>query len=219
MAAGRFVTFEGGEGTGKSTQLRLLAARLRKLGREVVVTREPGGSPRAERLREVLLSGAAKRFGPIAETLLIASARADHVDRVIRPALGGGADVLCDRFTDSTRAYQGALGGVEPRLLRSLEQVAAPGLAPDLTIILDAPAETGLARARRRAANGAPADRFESEDAGFHGRLREAFASIARAEPSRCVLIDAEGEIDEVAERVWSAIERRLVPAGREPAA
>jgi dTMP kinase len=217
--AGRFVTFEGGEGVGKSTQLRRLAAWLKQLGHEVVTTREPGGSPRAESLRKVLLSGAAKRFGPVAETVLIASARADHVDRVIRPALDRGAIVLCDRFTDSTRAYQGALGGVSVELVRTLEQVAAPGVAPDLTIVLDAPAERGLARARRRSGEGAMADRFEAEDAAFHERLRDAFVAIARAEPERCVLVDAEGAEEEVAERVWRAARERLGLAMKETGA
>ncbi|RXF73909.1 dTMP kinase [Hansschlegelia zhihuaiae] len=219
MTAGRFVTFEGGEGVGKSTQLRRLAAWLKQLGHEVVTTREPGGSPRAETLRNVLLSGAAKRFGPVAETVLIASARADHVDHVIRPAIERGAIVLCDRFTDSTRAYQGALGGVSAELLRTLEQVAAPGVAPDLTIMLDAPAERGLARARRRSGEGAVADRFEAEDAAFHERLRDAFVAIARAEPERCILVDAEGAEEDVAERVWRAAREKLGLAMKETGA
>ena len=207
---GRFVTFEGGEGVGKSTQLRRLAERVAAAGREVVTTREPGGSPRAEKLREALLSGAAKRFGPLAETALIAAARADHVDKVIRPALARGAIVICDRFVDSTRAYQGALGGVDMGVIRALERVASREIAPDLTLILDAPAENSLARARKRGGDGATPDRFEAEDLSFHKRLREAFVDIARLEPERCALIDAEGTEEAVAERIWAMASRRL---------
>lgn len=207
--SGRFVTFEGGEGVGKSTQIRRLAERLTDMGHEVLVTREPGGSERAERLREALLSGKAKRLGPLAETTLIASARADHVDRVIRQALNRGAIVLCDRFIDSTRAYQGALGGVDMATIRTLERVATREVRPTLTVILDAPAESGLGRARRRAGEG-KADRFEAEDMSFHERLREAFVAIAREEPERCVLLDAEGPVELVAKRVWEIVSRRL---------
>ncbi|WP_020178539.1 dTMP kinase [Methylopila sp. M107] len=206
---GRFVTFEGGEGVGKSTQIRRLAERLADLGHDVVLTREPGGSPRAERLREVLLAGHAKRFGTFAETALIASARADHVDRVIRPALQRGAIVLCDRFIDSTRAYQGALGGLPADAIRALERVATAGAFPDLTIVLDAPVDRSLERVRRRG-QGAAADRFEAEDASFHAKLRTAFVEIARSEPERCVLIDAEGPEAVVGARVWEMVSRRL---------
>ncbi|MDR4306964.1 dTMP kinase [Chelatococcus sambhunathii] len=207
--AGRFVTFEGGEGVGKSTQIRRLAERLRDLAHDVVLTREPGGSPRAERLRETLLSGGAKRFGTFAETTLIASARADHVDRVIRPALQRGAIVLCDRYVDSTRAYQGSLGGLDKASIRSLERVATAGAWPDLTVILDAPVERSLERVANRA-QGAAGDRFESEGRDFHGRLRAAFVEIAREEPERCVLVDAEGPEPVVAGRVWDVVSRRL---------
>ncbi|WP_449288999.1 dTMP kinase [Methylopila musalis] len=206
---GRFVTFEGGEGVGKSTQLQRLAERLRTAGVEVTTTREPGGSPRAEALREALLSGRLKRFGPLAETVVIASARADHVDRLIRPALKRGAWALCDRFIDSTRCYQGAVGGVATETLRALEHVAALGAFPDLTFVLDAPAMVGLERARRRAGHGAAPDRFEAEDARFHERLREAFVAIARAEPGRCRLIDATQAPDTVAAHIWDAVVRR----------
>ena len=208
--AGRFVTFEGGEGVGKSTQIRRLADRLRARGLDVVLTREPGGSPRAEALRETLLSGRAKRFGVLAETILVASARADHVDRVIRPAIARGSWVLCDRFIDSTAAYQGALGGVEPETIRALETVAASGARPDLTIMLDASPASGLARARKRAGEGAAADRFESEDGLFHERLRDAFRAIAEAEPARCALVDAEGTEEDVAARIWNEVIRRF---------
>lgn len=217
--AGRFITFEGGEGVGKSTQVRRLAAKLRELGRDVILTREPGGSPRAEALRETLLGGRAKRFGTLAETVLVASARADHVDRVIRPALARGDVVLCDRFIDSTAAYQGSLGGVDPELIRALEAVAAHDCRPDLTLVLDASPASGLERARKRAGEGAAADRFEAEDASFHEKLRDAFRAIAEAEPKRCALIDAEGSEDEVAARIWREVERRLEISDAKPVA
>jgi len=211
---GRFITFEGGEGVGKSTQLKRLAAALARRGVDVIVTREPGGSPRAEALRDVLLSGGAKRFGPLAETVLVAAARADHVERTIRPALDRGVWALCDRFIDSTRAYQGVLGGVQADLIRAFETVAAGQTTPDLTLILDAPAAIGLERAKLRAGALATPDRFEAEDGSFHERLRRAFVEIARVEPERCLLIDASGDADMVERRVWEAVERRLLIAG-----
>jgi len=216
---GRFVTFEGGEGVGKSTQMRRLAVRLRASGQDVLTTREPGGSTRAEHLREVLLSGRAKPFGPMAETVLLASARADHVERVIRPALEQGAWVLCDRFIDSTRAYQGALGEIDSSVISALERVAAGDCLPDLTLILDAPAELGLGRAEARAGEGAQRDRFEAEGAAFHDRLRRAFIDICRHEPQRCVLVDATGPEEEVETRVWDIVTRRFdLAAARAPA-
>ena len=205
----RFITFEGGEGVGKSTQMRRLAARLGEREQRVVTTREPGGSPRAERLRQVLLTGRAKPFGQLAETVLLASARADHVDRVIRPALEQGAWVLCDRFIDSTRAYQGVLGDVDGDVISALERVAAGDCVPDLSLILDAPTELGLGRAGARAGEGAR-DRFEAEDQAFHERLRRAFIDICRHEPDRCVLIDATGAENEVADRIWDVVSRRF---------
>ncbi len=163
---GRFITFEGGEGTGKSTHTKLLAERLRAAGIEVVLTREPGGSPGAEIIRHVILSGAAKPLGPEAETMLFASARDDHLRTTIRPALKRGAWVICDRFADSTRVYQGIVGSVDPRLIGELERITVGDTMPDLTFVLDVPADVGLARARHRR-GAAEADRFESEDAGF----------------------------------------------------
>lgn len=212
---GSFITFEGGEGVGKSTQVRLLGERLRAAGIEVVTTREPGGSPGAEAVRHVLLSGAAKPLGPLTEAMLFAAARADHVDITIRPALERGAFVICDRFTDSTRVYQGALGNVDPRLIRALERVAVGATVPDLTLILDLPAEEGLRRAASR--SGGAADRFEKEDVSFHRHLREAFRELAEREPERCVLIDASGDADGVADAIWRAVETRLLqPAAQE---
>ena len=147
---GHFITFEGGEGTGKSTQAKLLAARLKSLGIDVLLTREPGGSPGAEAVRHVLLSGAAKPLGPYAEAILFAAARDDHVRCAIRPALERGTWVISDRFADSTRVYQGALGNIDPKLIRRLEQITIGGTRPNLTFILDLPAEIGLKRAARR---------------------------------------------------------------------
>jgi dTMP kinase len=204
-----FISFEGGEGAGKSTQVRRLGERLRSLGIEVVTTREPGGSPGAEAVRHVLLSGAAKPLGPVTEAMLFAAARADHVETTIRPALERGAFVICDRFIDSTRVYQGTLGNVDPRMIRALERVAVGATMPDLTIVLDLPAEEGLQRATAR--SGAGADRFESEDVTFHRHLRDAFRELAEREPERCVLIDASGDADGVADAVWRTVEARLM--------
>jgi dTMP kinase len=207
---GRFITFEGGEGAGKSTQIERLNRRLRASGIDTVITREPGGSPKAERIREVLLAGRAKPLGPFAEAVLFAAARADHLEKTIRPALARGAFVLCDRFSDSTRAYQGALGKVEEGLLAGLERIVVGGTRPDLTLVLDVPAQIGLARAGTRRKR-SRADRFEAEGAPFHEALREAFRSIVLAEPERCVLIDAVPGPDEVERAIWEVVRRRLL--------
>ncbi len=207
--AGRFVTFEGGEGAGKSTQLRRLAGRLQAAAIEVVVTREPGGTPLAETIRSYILSGQAEPLGREGETILFAAARADHVDRVIRPALARGAYVLCDRFADSTRAYQGA-DGVAPALIDALEQLAIGETKPDLTLILDLPAEAGLARAAARRGAG-EADRFERETIARHEARRQIFLAIAEREPQRCVIIDASNGEDEVAAAIWQAVSLRLL--------
>lgn len=210
----RFITFEGGEGVGKSTQLDRLAAYLRARGFEVVTTREPGGTPKAEALRQVLLSGRIAPLGPLAEAALFAAARIDHVQRLIAPALARGAFVLCDRFTDSTRAYQGARGGVEPQTLALLEAAAVGDLRPDLTIILDLPPEEGMARAaRRREAGGLRPDRFEAEDGGFHAGLRHAFLDIAEQEPERCCVIDAAQPVEDVARAIRQLVDARLLEA------
>jgi dTMP kinase len=202
---GRFITFEGGEGSGKSTQIKMLAERLNAAKLRAVVTREPGGSPGAEIMRHLVLSGMGKLLGQDAETLLFAAARDDHVRSVIQPALNQGIWVLCDRFSDSTRAYQGSLGKVAPALLNAMERVTIGDLKPDLTIILDVPAEVGIKRAAARRGGEAP-DRFEAEDVRFHQELRDAYRQIAAAEPQRCVLIDATGEPGSVAEKVWAAL-------------
>jgi dTMP kinase len=207
---GRFITFEGGEGAGKSTHIKTLAERLNGAELRTVVTREPGGSPGAEIIRHLLLSGMGKLLGPDAETLLFAAARDDHVHAVIEPALEQGIWVLCDRFFDSTRAYQGRLGKVEPAVLNAMQRVTIGDLKPDLTIILDVPVEIGLQRAAARRGDGAP-DRFEAEDVKFHEGLREAYRQIAAAEPQRCVLIDANAAPGVVAARVWTSVRDRFL--------
>src|SRR5690349_5754283 len=190
MTRGKFITFEGGEGTGKSTQAAMLALRLEALGVGVQLTREPGGSPGAEIIRHVLLTGAAKPLGADVEAMLFAAARDDHVQCTILPALQSGKWVICDRFADSTRVYQGILGRVDQKLLNVLERVSVGELSPDLTVILDLPIEIGLARAKLRRGSGV-ADRFEGEGAAFHEKLREGYLAIAAREPDRCVVIDA----------------------------
>jgi dTMP kinase len=209
---GRFITLEGGEGAGKSTQAERLAARLRALAISVTVTREPGGSPGADIMRHVLLSGAAKPLGPVVETLLFAAARDDHVRTTIAPALAEGRWVVCDRFIDSTRVYQGVLGRVDPKLIRGFERLTVSDAMPDLTLILDLPASVGLARAAKRR-GGARPDRFETETLEFHTKLRQAFRAVASAEKERCVLIDANRPIDRVAHDIWAVVEARLDPA------
>ena len=211
MGQGRFITFEGGEGAGKSTQLQRLAARLSAGGQEVVATREPGGSPGAEAIRDIVLRGDADRWSSVTETLLMYAARRDHVERVIRPGLARGAWVICDRFADSTRAYQGAAGGTDPALIAALETYVLEATRPDLTLIFDLPVAIGLERAHARA--GAEM-RFESKGHAFHERLREGFLAIARSEPQRCAVIDATGEANEVEARVWEAVEARLPAHG-----
>ncbi|WP_375454703.1 dTMP kinase [uncultured Methylobacterium sp.] len=212
---GVFITFEGGEGAGKSTQVSRLAATLRAR-RTLVTTREPGGSARAEEIRAALLAGIAKPYGPFAEALLFSAARIDHLDRLIRPALRGGEVVLCDRFMDSTRAYQGAAGGLDAATVAALERVVVGRTRPDLTLVFDLDPEIGLARARARGAGQgqgqgqAAPDRFEAEAMAFHARLRAAFLDIAKAEPARCALIDAALSPDTVADAVRQAVAARL---------
>jgi dTMP kinase len=206
---GRFITFEGGEGSGKSTQIKGLSDRLEAAHLHAIVTREPGGSPGAEIIRHLVLSGMGKLLGAEAETLLFAAARDDHVRSVILPALAQGTWVLCDRFYDSTRAYQSGVGHVAPALVNAMTRVTIGDLKPDLTIILDVPVEIGLMRAAARRGSGAP-DRFESEDVKFHQALRDAYREIANAEPERCVVIDANADVNTVAERVWTVLRDRF---------
>jgi dTMP kinase len=206
---GKFISFEGGEGSGKSTQIKLLAQRLEAAKLRAILTREPGGSPGAEIIRHLVLSGMGKLLGPEAETLLFAAARDDHVRTVIEPALTQGTWVLCDRFSDSTRAYQGRLGKVPSGVLNAMQRVTIGDLKPDLTIILDVPVEIGLKRAAARRGDGAP-DRFEAEDINFHQGLRDAYRQIAAEDPERCVLIDATANPDIVAAQVWTALRDHL---------
>lgn len=208
-ARGRFITFEGGEGSGKSTQIKRLAESLDKLHIRAIVTREPGGSPGAEIIRHVVLAGMGKLLGPDAEALLFAAARDDHVSSVIAPALAHGTWVLCDRFADSTRVYQGKVGKVDMTFLDALQRATIGDLKPDLTFVLDVPAEVGMQRATERRGNGA-ADRFESENVTFHRKLRDAYREIAAADPRRCVLIDATQSVDQVAAQIWAGVRERL---------
>lgn len=204
--SGLFVTFEGGEGAGKSTQIRRLADQLRRRGHDVLMTREPGGSPGAEAVRHVLLSGAAEEFGVRMEAILFAAARNDHVEEVIRPALESGAIVLCDRFIDSSRVYQGVTGNLEPDFIEALQRVAIDGVVPDCTLILDLPAEVGLHRARKRGADNAP-DRFEREEIETHEKRREAYLEIAEAEPERCRVVNVERPEEEIADEIMTIVE------------
>ena len=209
MRRGLFITFEGGEGAGKSTQVRALAARLRQAGREVVETREPGGSPGAEALRELVVTGDRDRWTPLSELLIMNAARDDHLHRTVRPALARGAVVVSDRFADSSRAYQGAGGGVDAAVVAAVEGAVVGTDAPALTLILDLPVEAGLARAAGRGGH----DRFESKGLAFHHRLRDAFLAIAALEPRRCVVLDAEMPVEALSEAVWAVVEPRLVEA------
>lgn len=209
---GVFITFEGGEGVGKSTQIQLLAERLRLLGREVVVSREPGGTPGAEAVRHVILSaGMGEPFGPVMEATLFAAARNDHVEQVIRPAVHRGAVVLVDRFMDSTRVYQGVSGNLPVDLIASLERVAIAGMVPDLTIVLDLDPAEGMARAGARRGQAEAADRFEKEQLAIHEARREAFIILAESEPHRIKLVDARADSETVASRVWKTV-RGLFP-------
>lgn len=205
--AGLFVTFEGGEGAGKSTQIARLATRLTSMGHEVTVTREPGGTPEAEAVRHLLVSGNVGRWSPKAEALLNYAARDSHLDAVIRPALGRGAIVLCDRFMDSTRAYQGYAGQVELSFIDQLEHAIVGATKPALTLIFDLDPDLGLARARSR---GEGEDRYERKGLAFHHRLRDGFLKILQRDPGRCRLVDASQTIGEVEASVWSIVSSRL---------
>lgn len=217
MTSGKFITFEGGEGSGKSTQAAALCDYLEQAGRKVLFTREPGGTPYAEEIRRFLLTGPG-RSNPgtaLAEALLFYSARADHIERRIMPALARGTWVVCDRFADSTRAYQGAAGGVAADVLIGLERLVLKDVRPDLTLILDLPAETGLRRAAARrtpdaADTPSTTDLFEGRDLPFHQRLRQGFIDIAAAEPARCVLLDASRSVAEIGRDIVQAINDRL---------
>ncbi|MCC5980114.1 MAG: dTMP kinase [Oceanicaulis sp.] len=207
MAPGRFITLEGGEGTGKSTLAAGLEEALGRRDVKVERTREPGGTPGAEEIRKLLVEGTADRWQPISEALLLYAARHDHVERHIKPALAAGRWVISDRFFDSTTAYQGAAGGVDAQTLATLRQLVLGDFAPDLTLILDLDPEAGLTRAGSRGTGEA---RFESKGLAFHQRLRQGFLDITKAEPERCVVIDAGQPPETVLADALAAIETRL---------
>ena len=208
MARGRFIAFEGGEGAGKSTQSRLLAETLREHGLEVVTTREPGGTPGAEAIRQLLLDAEGEGWNARAEALLFAAARADHVARLIRPALERGAWVVCDRFLDSSRAYQGGGGGLDDADILALHRIGSEGLLPDLTLLIEAPDAQIEERLARR--DGGENDRIGGREAAFHARVRAAFARLAAAEPGRFARIDGSGPVETTRAAILEAIEPLL---------
>jgi len=208
LSRGFFITLEGGEGTGKSTQGRKLADHLRQSGRQVVLTREPGGTSQGEALRALLVRGEVGAWSPASEAMLMSAAREVHVRTVIAPALAQGAIVISDRFMDSTRVYQGIAGGVPAALISALEEAAVGTCRPDLTLVFDLSPEVGLTRASSRDSGGE--DRFEKKGNAFHARLRDGFLAVAAAEPERCVMVNAEGDVEAVFARVLSAVEGRL---------
>lgn len=210
MARGHLITLEGGEGAGKSTQSRRLSMRLAAAGIACIETREPGGSPFADQLRACLLAPTIEPRSALAEALTFYAARADHIAHTIQPALEAGRWVISDRYSDSTRAYQGAAGGVPASVIDALEAMVTADARPRLTVLLDLDPAAGLARARHRAANSGSADAFEARELGFHQRLREGFLAIARAEPARVVVIDAGQPEAVVADAIWHAVVERL---------
>lgn len=218
MAAGKFITLEGGEGAGKSTQAKMLAERLLATGLEVVVTREPGGTAFAERLRAVLLGGVGEARSPDAEVVAFYAARQDHLDLLIRPALSRGAWVVCDRYSDSTRVYQGLAGKVPLSLIDRLEELVVGATQPDLTVVLDLDPAVGLDRARsRRATSGgdsAATDRYEARDLAYHTVLRDGFLEIARSAPERCVIVDGAAQPDAIGSEIWQVVTTRLLAGG-----
>jgi dTMP kinase len=210
---GQFITFEGGEGTGKTTQVQLLASLLRARGHDVVTTREPGGAAGADTIRSLLVSGATDKWDPLSESLLLFAARREHLVKTIWPALEQGAWVLCDRFADSTLAYQGYGHSVPIEFIENLYDVVVGEFVPDLTLILDIDVEIGLARANARNTDTASReDRFERMDIAFHERLRTGFLYIARNDPGRCAVIDADNQPDIVGAEIWKTVETRLQP-------
>jgi dTMP kinase len=214
MRSGKFITFEGGEGVGKSTQAKLLVAALAKRGLDVILTREPGGSPFAERIRALLLDPGTPAHGALCEALLFYAARADHLQQTIAPHLSADGWVVCDRFSDSTRVYQGSAGGVAPEVLETLEALVVKSHRPDLTVVLDLDPRDGLGRVRRRLAPtraASEADRFEQRELEFHQRLRAGYLALARAEAQRCVIIDAAQPPETIAAAVWQAVAERLL--------
>lgn len=209
----RFITFEGGEGVGKSTQVRRLLQSLQKRGIPSVRTREPGGTPKAEAVRSFILQGRSESWGSGAEAVLFAAARLDHVKQLIAPNLAKGTWVLSDRFHDSTRAYQGLTGGVPDTLIDALENLALDGHAPDLTIVLDMDPEAAFERVAARAVEenlAETGDRFEKEELDWHKRLREGFLAIARDNPERCVVISAQQSEQDLEDAIWETVVERF---------
>lgn len=209
----RFVTFEGGEGVGKSTQVKHLLGRLNKVGIDSVRTREPGGTPKAEAIRSFILQGHCEAWGAGAEAVLFAAARLDHVTQLIAPSLNAGKWVISDRFHDSTRAYQGLTGGVETKLIDAIEELALDGYSPELTIVMDMDPKIAFERVEQRAEEtGIPvnSDRFEREDLEWHQELRKAFLSIAKANPKRCFVVQADGDEAEIASQIWKIVQRQF---------
>jgi dTMP kinase len=207
MKPARFITLEGGEGAGKSTQVKRLAARLEARSIFCIATREPGGSPGAEEIRKLIVEGKPGRWDVLTETLLLYAARADHISKTIAPAMERGHWVVSDRFVDSTFIYQGIGRGLDDDKLASINKTVLGPFVPDLTLVLDLPVDVGLKRAQSRAGK---ETRFEQFDAVFHQRLRDGFIDLARREPQRCALIDASGSADEVEEKIWSAVTSRF---------
>lgn len=208
---GHFISFEGGEGAGKSTQVRLLSEHLAVLGYKTLLTREPGGSPLGEKIRRFLLEGKVKDYGAVAESLLFYTARLDHLDKLILPALKDGTWVICDRFADSSRAYQGAASGVEDGVFDALDRIVVGENQPELTIIIDLPVDVAMKRVNARQQRDAlEVDRFESEDMQFHERLRAGFLKIAAANANRCIIIDGNQSREKVAELVWQTVAERF---------
>lgn len=205
---GKFITFEGGEGVGKSTQVKILAEKLSKQNIDVVLTREPGGSPGAEEIRELLVKGSTDKWAPMTEALLHNAARAEHLAKTVKPALDAGKWVISDRYADSTIAYQGYGQGVDLKTLYKMHDVATDNFWPDLTIILDGH-ELDRANAREQE-NTDKEDRYERMGDDFHQKLRQSFLDIAKNNPDRCVVVSAAGTIDEVADRVWDSVSKRL---------
>ena len=205
---GKFITFEGGEGCGKSTQIKLLSQRLQDLKHNVVLTREPGGTPIAEKIRTLILTDSGSELDGSDELFLFSAARHNHVTRVIRPALANGSMVLSDRFYDSTTAYQGYGRGYSLEQIALMNKLATDGLSPDLTVIFDMDIDKGIARSLKRVGNDEV--RFEKEERDFHVRILHGLLSIAKAEPHRCAVIDASGSIEEVQQRVWQVVSERL---------
>lgn len=207
MPTARFISFEGGEGAGKSTQIAFLRERLEKAGLDVLTTREPGGSQGAEEIRQLLVTGEPGRWDAMTELLLLYAARRDHVERVIKPALANGSWVISDRFADSTMAYQGYGHGLGQQTVQKLHDLVLDGFTPDSTIYLDLPVETGLARTQGRDGN---ETRFESMDLSFHQRMRDGFLAMCKQESQRFALVNADASIETVAERIWLAVARKF---------